>query len=390
MIEVVRLGSIHEIDERVWDAIVPESAFFHTHSFIRSVEEARVHDGCFWYLLFYDGPRLVGSAALAACRISLDIFTGPVGQALIRPVRRMAPGLLSPQFLFCGLPVSIGKHNLQIVDPARSRDVLRALRREMDDISRTEKISFLCVKEFGDDLRPLVDGLIEEGFLRLPSLPYVSLPIRWTRFSAYLGDLRHGYRRQILRSLRKLGWTEPRIGTGGPGRTPSDLPCLVLEPAKAVSADGFSDLYHEVMARAEVKFETLNREFFRRLFARAGEELEVMSFIAGQEVLGQALLVRNGPTMTFLLVGLRYESLSVYDVYFNLLAGIVKLAIDRGCERLDLGQTSYYAKQRLGGESHKIHFYLRPKKMAVRALIKIFGRALFPELVPRRHHVFKI
>jgi hypothetical protein len=94
--------------------------------------------------------------------------------------------------------------------------------------------------------------------------------------------------------------------------------------------------------------------------------------------------------MTFLLVGLRYERLATYDVYFNLLAAIVKLAIERGCRRLDLGQTSYYAKQRLGGEGGKIYFYLRSRKRTVRALTWAFQRALFPELALRRQRVFKV
>jgi len=390
MIRVARLRSILEIDGTVWDAIVPDSAFFHSHRFIRSVEEARVQEADFWYLLFYDGQRLVGSAALSAFRISLDLFTGKTGQALIGFLRRMAPGFLKVPILFCGLPVSIGKHNLLIADQALSRDILYALHQEMVDISRAENISFLCVKEFDEDLRPMMDGLVDEGFLRLPSIPYVSLPIRWPNFPAYLNELRHGYRRQIMRSLKKLGWTEPLIDLGRSGRGGSASPRIVLEPANAESAEEFYDLYKEVMTRATVKLEILNREFFRRFFVLSTGDSEILSLIAGHEVLGEALLVQHGPTMTFLLVGLRYERLATYDVYFNLLAAIVKLAIERGCRRLDLGQTSYYAKQRLGGEGGKIYFYLRSRKRTVRALTWAFQRALFPELALRRQRVFKV
>ena len=389
MIRAVRLRSIFEVDEKIWDAIVPDSAFFHSHRFIRSIEEARVEDADSWYLLFYDGHRLVGSAALSAFRISMDLFTGKAGQALIGFLRKMVPDFLNVPILFCGLPISIGKHNLLIADPALSRDILRALHQEMVDISRAENISFLCVKEFDEDFRPMMDGLVEEGFLCLPSIPYVSLPIRWPSFPAYLDDLRHGYRRQIVRSLKKLGWTEPLIDLGGARHVGSASPRIVLEPANSGAADGFYDLYQEVMKRATVKLETLNREFFRRFFVLTAGELEILSFVAGHEVLAAALLVRHGPTMTFLLVGLRYESLAAYDVYFNLLAAIVKLAIERGCRRLDLGQTSYYAKQRLGGEVGKVCFYLRSRKRTVRVLLKVFKRALFPELAVRRHRVFK-
>jgi hypothetical protein len=389
MIRVVRLRSILETAETEWDSIVPDSAFFHSHRFIRSIEEAHVQEADFWLLLFYDGQRLVGSAALSAFRVPLDLFTGKAGQALIGFLRRIIPAFLKVPILFCGLPLSIGKHNLLIADPALSGDILHALHREMDDISRARNISFLCVKEFDEDLRPVMDGLVDEGFLRLPSIPYVSLPIRWPSFAAYLGELRHGYRRQIRQNLKKLGWAEPQIDLGRSQRVDPSSPRIVLQPVEAVSADGFHDLYQEVMSRATVKFEILNREFFRRFFALTAGESEILTLTSGDDVLAQALVIHHGPTMTFLLVGLRYERLAAYDVYFNVLIAIVKLAIERGCQKLDLGQTSYYAKQRLGGEGRSIYFYLRSRKRTVQLLLRAFQRALFPETRLRRHRVFK-
>ena len=390
MIRVVRLRSILEIDENVWDGIVPEEGFFHCHRFIRSIEEARVQEADFWYLLFYDDQRLVGSAALCAFRVSLDLFTGTTGQILIRFLRRMVPNFLKVPILFCGLPISIGRHNLLIADPDSSDDILRRLHEEMTAISRAENVSYLCVKEFDEQLRPQMDRLVDDGFLRLPSIPYMSLPIRWPSFAAYLEDLRHTYRRQILGSLGKIGWKEPHVELGGAEQAGAASPRIVLQPANLVSADKFYDLYREVMKRATVKLETLNREFFRRFFALMGGEAEILSFMAGNQVLGMAVILQRGPTMSFLLVGLRYDGLQVYDVYFNLIYAILNLAFERSCRKLDLGQTSYYIKQRIGGEGVKVYFYLRSTKKSIHALLRIFRRGLFPDLALRGHRAFKV
>ncbi len=51
--------------------------------------------------------------------------------------------------------------------------------------------------------------------------------------------------------------------------------------------------------------------------------------------------------MTFALVGLHYEERDKYDVYFNLVYGILLLAFRAGVTELHLGQTSYWLKQRI-------------------------------------------
>ena len=73
-LDVRRFSSIHQVPESVWDGLLDDDHPYRTHRLIRAVEDARVENSRFWYLLFYDGERAVGSAVLSAFTVSLGIF----------------------------------------------------------------------------------------------------------------------------------------------------------------------------------------------------------------------------------------------------------------------------------------------------------------------------
>ena len=67
----------------------------------------------------------------------------------------------------------------------------------------------------------------------------------------------------------------------------------------------------------------------------------------GKKIISSALLVPHGDTLTFMLAGRENEK-DEYDSYFNLVYGIIALAIQSGCKKLKLGQTAYWVKQCVG------------------------------------------
>lgn len=93
--------------------------------------------------------------------------------------------------------------------------------------------------------------------------------------------------------------------------------------------------------------------------------------------------------MTFLLTGIDYSKRDVYNAYCNLLSGIVARAMQRGCERLDLGQTSYWLKQRLGGECIPQFFYLRAESRPIHFFLKVLRPVIFPEMKTPIPRVFR-
>ena len=52
MLTVKKYKSIHEIDPQHWDSILAAENNFHTHRFISIVEDSKVEDADFFYILF--------------------------------------------------------------------------------------------------------------------------------------------------------------------------------------------------------------------------------------------------------------------------------------------------------------------------------------------------
>lgn len=376
--------SIHDVDPDGWDSLNKAGDLLHSHRFYRSLEDARLPGSRFWYLRFYARDELVATAVLSAYPVCLDLLLGPGWRRATAGVRRVLPRFLRLEVLFCGVPVSLGQKSLAIKDPSFSGAVLRRLAHEMGRIGRAHGIRFFCAKEFADTEWSVLDGLAECGFFRAASLPYVSMEIRWDGFAAYLEALRHPYRRAILQPLRRL--------CGGPVPGPPAAPCgphLEIRTAQGCPPERIHQLYAQVMDRAAAKLEILNPAFFAYLLANLKEEVELLCLVADGRVHGVAVLAIADGVMSFLFVGMDYATRDRFATYFNLLHGIIARAIDRGCHRLNLGQTSYWAKLRLGGRCSPRSFYFKAQNPLTHRLLRAGRAVLFPEVLPRVPQVFK-
>ena len=361
---VRRYSSIHEIPESLWDGLLDDRHPYHAHRLIRAVEDARVEDSRFWFLLFFDGERPVASTVLSAFTVSLDLFLG-------KGLQKLAARFLRINVLFCGLPASFGQSNLRISADTSARAVLELLVGEMESIAREEGLRFLCVKEFKAHELPRVEELERLGFFRGHSIPYMSMDIRWRSFDEYLASLRHSYRRHIRRSLARMDGM--RLVHGG---------------AEVMSPAAFFQLYRNVMARSETKLETLNEAFFERLWVEA-PDLQILAAVAEDEVRGAALLLKSETTLNFMLVGLPETPRTSHDVYFNLLYAIVDQAIRQGCRQLNLGQTAYWGKLQLGGVPEEEFLFFKASNPYLHTLLRGLRRILFPRLALQSPRVFK-
>jgi predicted N-acyltransferase len=387
---VRRFCSIREIDESLWSSLSRKHGLFCSYRFIRAVEEARIGDSRFWYLIFSAGETPVAAAVLSTFDMSLDLLAGASVQRTVQAIRNRLPAFLRIRILFCGLPISIGKHTLVIADDRWWHEVIRLLSQELAAIARSRDIHLLCVKEFAPGEASAFDDLGVSRFIRANSLPYYRLRIQWPTFRDYLASMRHPYRRRAGKSLKQLGVAEPVIETvDGVNHLP-DQPGLFICNSSAFPPATFHSLYLNVMARASARLETLNRAFFTSLFDSLSRNAEVLFFAEGRQVKSAAVIATDGDVLTFLLVGLSYsDAEKAYDAYHNLLYAMVALAIRRRCAYLDLGQTASWSKQCIGGESVPLRFFLRSENRLMHRTLSVLNPLLFPLTPEPRPRVFR-
>jgi hypothetical protein len=367
-------ASIAEIDPGLWDSILDRDDLQATHRFVSACEESRIEDASYRHVLVHAGGRLAGTATLSRMTVSLDLLAPRSVRGTVSAARRLYPGFLRVPVVFCGLPVSFGESCLRF-HPAGDRDrVVRAVAHAMAEFAGAEGAAVLCLKEFSDAEEGGLRALDSMGYLRARSLPACPLRLEWRTFEDYLAALRAPYRRQVRADLRTRG------GQG--------IQLRLVEDFSQETAPIFT-LYEQVMDRAEFQLERLSQSFLNRLNENLGSQSRALLLEWEGRLLAAAVLLYTPRTVTFLLAGIDYEANREHRAYLNLVAAVVAEGIRVGAEVVELGQTSYALKTRLGGRPEPRWIYLRARSAIAHHALRSAAPVLFPATRVPGRRVFR-
>ncbi len=364
---------INEIAAGEWDSLLEPGDLPMSHRFIRVCQESRVENADYWHLVIADGDETVCVATLHRMEVNLELLSSGLTRTIAANVKKHWPGFLRLPVLFCGLPVSCGAPCLKIRAGADADRVCAAVAEVIESIAGQTGTRLLCLKEFDAPLAGRIDAIRSSGYFRARSLPSCSVRLDCDSFDGYLASMRSSYRRQIRSSLR--------------AREESGLHVRRLDSCTE-SVDAIYALYRQTIERAEHRLETLNADFFRLLAATLGEQVKAILIERGGRPLAMALLLFAGDAATFLFAGMEDRRQPEWQLYQNLVAEVVAAAIDGGAKRLELGQTSYAMKSRMGAEESPRYLYLRYRSRLGHALLRGFSPALFPRHEYPRRRVF--
>ena len=363
--------TIADVDPLEWDGLLGADDLQTSHRFIRACEEARVENARYRHVMVDDAAGLAAVASLSVMTVKLDLLSTGLTRRAIRWARRLRPRFLQVPIVFCGLPVSFGRSCLRFRAGAEREPVLRALAAEAERFAADVQAPVVCFKEFtaaeAAELAPLVDL----GYFTAPSLPSCRLELPWRSYAEYLGSLRSGYRHQITAGARL-------------GRA-SGATVRVVESFRGDCPRLFA-LYEQVMDRAPFQLERLNLAFFERLADYLGGAARAILVERGDRLLAMAILLRSPGLMTFLLAGIDYAENRRHHAYLNVVAEVVAEAIRSGAPALEMGQTSYEPKRRLGAVPTPRVLFLRCRSPLGHRLFRAASPLLFPvpPLPPRR------
>jgi hypothetical protein len=374
--EPLRLQVYRDIDAIAaaeWDSLLGPDDLQMSHRFVRLCQQSGVEDADYWHLLVYERDQLCAVASLSRMSVRLDLLSTGLTRALIRTVRRLRPGFLEVPVLFCGLPVSFGQPCVKLAAWADAGAVWRAIAAVMEDVAEATATPLLCLKEFDLEAAARVEPACDHGFFCALSLPSCSLPLRWDSFPAYIGALTAGYRRQVRATLR--------------AREAGGLQVRYLDHFREEGGTIFA-LYEQVIRRAPFRLETLNRAFIDRLDSDLGLQSRAILVEHGGQPLAAAVMLFAPTLATFLLAGIDYAAPRDWQVYPNLVLEVVAEAIRSGASRLEMGQTSYALKSRLGAVEAPRFLYLRYRHPLGQGLLRRSAGLLFPKQDYPRRRVF--
>lgn len=367
-------SDIAEVDPGEWDSLLEPDDLQATHRFIGVCQRSQVSDAAYRHVTVHGGGDLLAIASLSRMQVGLDLLSPGLVRGVTRVVRRWRRGFLRVPVAFCGLPVSFGQSSLRVRPGADAPRIAGLIAQELERWAQGSGAGVLCFKEFGPRDLTLVRPLAEHGYFRAPSLPTCTLAIAWRTFEEYLGAMRAGYRRQVLASLR----ARDRLGLA-----------VRLVPDWEAEAARIFPLYEQVMDRAPFQLERLNLTFFQHLAADFPDRTSALLVERDGALLAAAILLHAPGALTFLLAGIDYARNRQSHAYLTLVAEIVAEAIRRGATRLDLGQTTYDLKGRLGAGTSPRWLYIKCSGRTAHLALRAASGALFPRVSPPPRRVFK-
>ena len=367
-------SDIADVDPQEWDALLAPDDFHATHRFISICQRSRVADAAYRHITVHDGRDVLAIASFCRMQVALDLLSTGVVRGAIQGVRRWRRDFCRVPVAFCGLPVSFGQSSVRLRPGTDAPAIAGLLAQELECWARGFGAPVLCFKEFAPREQPIVEPLTKHGYFRVPSMPSCTLAIAWRTFEEYVGAMRAGYRRQVLANLE----ARDRLGL-----------TVRLVPAWEGQAERIFPLYEQVMDRAPFQLERLNLAFFRHLAADLGDQTSAILVERGGALLAAAVLLHTPGALTFLLAGIDYAHHRQCQAYLTLVTEIVAEAIRHGATRLELGQTTYDLKGRLGAEMSARWLYIKCPSPAVHFTLRAASKALFPTTSPPPRRVFR-
>jgi len=371
-LKVVR--SIAELDPEAWDAVATSDDLQATHRFVRACEESGVEHADYRHAMVWDGAGLAAVASFSRMLVSLDLLSTGLTRATIRAARRVRPGLLQVPIVFGGLPVSFGRSCLRLrrdADPARILPMLHAVAERFAEETGARMV---CFKEFDTAEAARLGVLSALGYVPAWSLPSCRLALPWPSFDSYVAAMRSGYRRQLLTSLR--------------AREREHLTARVADDWLADCPRIFA-LYEQVMDRAPFQLERLNLAFFAKLATLLRGETKAILIERDGTPVAAAVMLFSPRLASWLLAGIDYAENRRCQAYLNVVAEVVRAAIESGAPALEMGQTSYDLKGRMGAVAASRTLLLRYRSPLGHALLRAGRNVLFPVPGVRERRVFR-
>ena len=385
MLSIKTYKSITEIGPPDWEAIITDNDYFKSYEFIKIIEESNIENSTFWYIMVFENNEIIGAAVFSSFIVSLDLFLDKQGKKAVNLIRKLFPNFLRIRFLFCGLPISLGKDAILIKDTGLTTSILEAIVNESKIIAKVNKIKIINFKEFNINENPGLNHLLSLGFIQSWSIPYVNFYNKFGNFSAYLQALRHTFRRQIKSSMSKVNFEAVGIV-----QEKLDSDHAVIEIINPCDADPKTiyEMYMNIMLKATSVLEFLNLDFFE-FFLRNTTQSKILILRKDSTVIGNAILVEEENKLTFMLIGIREEYRNAYASYFNILNAVVAYGIHNKFSKIGMGQTSYYVKTRMGGQLTPMVTYNYSSNNLINIMLKVFNKLIFPEVNPKHYNVFK-
>ena len=355
--KVVR--KIEEISPEEWNQAFPQ--VLENYYFFKTLDESNFHQFSFYYILVYDHNKLLGAASCFLMNYPLDTTVQGPFKSFSTAIKKIFPKVFNLKALICGLPMGPGRIGIA----GKADKVIKTILECMEQIAKQEKAPVVAFKDFGIDYAHVLEPLQARGFSKLESMPNTEMEIEFSSFEQYLKTLSRASREGIKRKFKKVD-----------GQVKIDLEISndLNGPLEEVHA-----LYLQTLARNDVNFEILPKEFFRNISKNMPEQTKYFLWRIDNKLVAFAFCLVSNDHLIDYYLGFDYSVAYDYHLYFIRFRDLMNWCIQNKIKRYEMGSTSYEPKKRLGFNFIPLFVYAKHRNQWINPLFKMVCRFLEPE-----------
>jgi len=353
-------GSINNIKKEDWDDIFGD--IHEGYEFYKALEESGLGEFSFYYILLYQGSKLLLIAPVfIAFFYADDILEARIAQA-ISMARKILPNFFVFKTLFCGSP--FGENGILGIrrDVKDRQSILHELVGALNIFCREKKISLIIFKDFLPEDALLLDALQVKSFFKADSFPNAVVDLPFNSFEEYLGTLSHATRKSLRRKLKKA-------------HSPGSLTIKTAHSVDTILEDIYQ-LYLNTYTAGKTKFEKLTRDFFLRIAENLGTRCNYFLYYVDGRLAAFNLCFIHGDLLIDKFIGFDYAVSHEYNLYFISWCYNIQWCLENSIHHYQVGQTDYAPKTHMGGRLIPLYAYVKHTNTAVNLLLRILSRFL--------------
>lgn len=353
-------SSINDIPESYWADLNCKHNIYFRPEFLRPYEIAN-RDISFNYIFILKEGKAIALAYTQLITISIKTITK--NTRMLSWFRRLINSLFcrSPlRVLFCGNVFLSGEYGIFLQEEEDKTEAFNTIAIAIKSLShKTKRLHALFIKDFEQDSLYMTDQLHSFDYTSMTVEPnmIIDLKPQWQNFDDYKADLKSKYRVKANKADSKSKKLNAKL--------------LTEEDIKS-NLESLQNLYQNTIDNADFNAQILNLETYIHLKSTFKERFIVKGYFLDGQLVGFLSAMHNNLNLDAHFIGIDYALNKTYAIYPRILNDYVRLGIEVGATKINLGRTASEIKSTLGAQPYELTCYCRHKRYLPNLVLKPF------------------
>lgn len=361
--------SVSDIPSSDWEEIFGKS-IIKSQQFFLSMEKSCFLQVRFYYLQVFQHGTIVAIVPCFCYEIDiLNLITSSIAKAIIKRARKLNTNFFKIRAFVTGTYAASCEHFIEYKSDLSIEEryiVSDFISRQLKHKCKETKSKFVFVKDVRGRSITSIKETLGRDFYFFSSFPTTVIPV--------LSDYKYP---ELLKSKYRKRFHDYK-------KTFDKSFVWEISTDFSNQVSLFTELYNNVLNKAENKFEFLNAAFFENI----NKSFAFKSFLLiAKDKVGEIrlmiLILEDAKCLIPLYMGVKYKTDDTRVLYITALGRMVEEAEKRHKDYVDLGQTSYYPKVMSGAFAEDIYYGFWSNHYLLKWLIKnVFPRMFVPQHIP--------